>query len=135
MAVEMKSGAEVLKAFGYIVQNYILTKEIINRVNTIFQTYPKEMFNNDHIKKFEKQTDEFIHLLSTAITNNKSNINECNDDVLVVLITRIGELQDAFGENQNKKFPFSDDIGQFTVDCLINFWRDLNHEGFSQILF
>lgn len=135
MSVEMKSGAEVLNAFGYLIQHYILTKEVINRETAILQAHSDEEDLNDHIQKFEKQTDEFIHSLATAISNDKSNMNECTDDVLIVLITRIGELHDALEENKDKKFPFSDDIGQFTVDCLINFWKDLNHEGFSRIFF
>lgn len=135
MSVEMKSGAEVLNALGYLVQHYILTKEVINRETAILQAHSDEEDLNDHIQKFEKQTDEFIHSLATAISNDKSNMNECTDDVLIVLITRIGELHDALEENKDKKFPFSDDIGQFTVDCLINLWKDLNHEGFSRIFF
>lgn len=135
MSVEMKSGDEVLNALGYLVQHYILTKEVINRETAILQAHSDEEDLNDHIQKFEKQTDEFIHSLATAISNDKSNMNECTDDVLIVLITRIGELHDALEENKDKKFPFSDDIGQFTVDCLINLWKDLNHEGFSRIFF
>jgi len=118
---------EIQIQFEKIVQYFVYEKEIMEKYSELLNLIPDTEQVDIHAAKFEIETDQLIHKLAEMMNGDRKDtinlINTTNEDIVITLIVRILTINQYFTDNPNKTLPISEEVPQFFIDCLINYWR------------
>ena len=135
MEITKIKGKDILKHFSYTVNYFIYSKDTAKRVDEILGNHESDEDATDFLNKNEEMLNSEIQKIASNISKEREDVQQIvinlSDDMISALFIRISDMFAFFEDNKEHWFTISISEEQFLIDCLINRWRELQHNGLS----
>lgn len=132
------SGGKILDQLQKCVSYHFMSDRLKKSHMRLFDNFSSDTNVDAFARANEEATDFFIHQLAFGTLRGSKEtfamMDQAEKTTLQTFFIRLTTITDYLASHPTKELPISEDAPQFVIDCLINYWKELQNSH-SPILF
>lgn len=132
------SAQEIHDQLQKLIRYFVFDETAKPRIDNIVSKIPDAENVDEYARKYEKDTDDFVHKISELFELERENtlavVSETSDQILMTFTIRVLTISEQLLKSPSNMLPISLDNAPFFCDCLIKYWKAYQKYGEINLL-